>query len=202
MKISVGVEGLSDQGAAAAIIRSCGLSVGAYYGNHGKHALLKKLNGYNAAANYSPWLILVDLDNDGPCPGAKRSEWLANPSNLMCFRIAVREIEAWLLADTEKISEFLHIPEAIVPLDPESLPDPKATLVSLARRSRSRDIREGLVPRNGSGVSVGPTYASDLNNFGRSEWRPDIAADSAPNLKKCILRVQELAERISRSGNP
>lgn len=197
MDISVGVEGLSDQGVAKAIVRTCGLSVSGFYGNHGKSALLKKLPGYNSAAAFSPWLVLVDLDNDGSCPGQKRSEWLPQPSRLMCFRIAVREAEAWLLADSEEIARFLGVSQARIPPNPESFDDAKQTLISIARHSRKRDIREGLVPRDGSGRSVGPTYASDISEFARSQWRPLVAAESAPSLKKCISRVEELAEVLS-----
>jgi hypothetical protein len=198
MGVSVGVEGQSDQGVASAIIKSCGLSVAGYFGNHGKHSLLKKLPGYNAAAMHSPWIVLVDLDKDGPCPGAKCNEWLPNPSPLMCFRIAVREMESWLLADREEIARFLGVPESRIPAQPETLDDPKATLISLASRSRKRDIREGLVPRPGSGRSVGSTYASDISSFARTQWRPSVAAEAAPSLARCISRVQQLATTINR----
>jgi hypothetical protein len=193
MKVSVGVEGLSDQGAASAILRECGMSVLGYYGNHGKVPLLKRLPNYNQAARHSPWIVFVDLDDDGPCPGEKRGDWLPDVSPLMRFCIAVREIEAWLLADRERIAEFLSVPRSRIPLEPESLADPKQTLVNLARRSRKRAIREGLVPRDGSGTSVGPTYASDIRQFGRTQWRPLVAAESAPNLERCIRRVRDLA---------
>ena len=193
MDVSVGVEGLSDQGVASAILRACGLSVSGWYGMHGKVPLLKKLPNYNLAARHSPWVVFVDLDDDGPCPGKKRDDWLPDASPLMCFRIAVRELEAWLLADQEQIAEFLGVSASRIPSQPENLDDPKQSLISLARRSRKRAIREGLVPRDGSGASVGPTYASDIREFGRTQWRPLVAAKSAPNLERCITRVRELA---------
>jgi hypothetical protein len=200
MDVSVGVEGLSDQGAASAILRECGLSVSGYYGNHGKVPLLRKLTNYNSAARHSPWIVFVDLDDDGPCPGKKRDDWLPDAAPLMCFRIAVREIEAWLLADQEQIAEFLGVPQSRIPSQPENLADPKQTLISLARRSRKRTIREGLVPRAGSGASVGPTYASDIRQFGRTQWRPLVAAEYAPNLAGCMTRVRELAAVLQRNA--
>lgn len=196
MDVSVAVEGYTDEGMASAILKACGLSASSFYGRHGKQTLLKKLAGYNAAAAFSPWFVLIDLDQDGPCPGGKRAEWLANPAALMCMRIAVREAEAWLLADSERIAQFLGVSAALISPSPEELDDPKATIVSLARRSRRREIREGLVPREGSGASVGPTYASNLRDFASSKWRPLVAAENAPSLKKCILRLQELAAML------
>lgn len=193
-EVYVGVEGLSDQGVASSIIRSCGLSVAGFYGMHGKSSLLKKLTAYNAAAMHAPWVVFVDLDNDGLCPGEKLNEWLPNPSSLMCFRIAVREMEAWLLADHEETARFLGVSRARIPESPEDLEDPKATLLSIARHSRKRAIREGLIPRPGSGQKVGPTYASDIREYGRTQWRPMVAAETAPSLQRCVSRIRQLAE--------
>jgi hypothetical protein len=196
MDVSVAVEGFSDEGAAQAILNSCGLGVRKFFGGHGKHALLKKLPGYNAGAAFSPWLVLIDLDNDAYCPGQKCSDWLSDPSDLMCFRIVVRSIESWLLADAVAISRFLGVRKGVVPPCPEDLPDPKETVISLARRSSNRLIRDGLVPREGSGARVGPTYASDIREFARSQWRPEVAAEAAPSLKKSMDRIRELAAKL------
>jgi hypothetical protein len=105
--------------------------------------------------------------------------------------------EAWLLADAEKIAEFLGISKTLVPLNPEHLQDPKGTIITLARRSRKRDIRKGLAPRPNSGASVGPTYASDIREFARSQWRPLVAAQYAPSLQRCLERVRELAAALN-----
>ena len=201
MEVSVCVEGMSDEGAASAIIKSCGLSVGKYYGRGGKNHLLKKLSGYNAAAVYAPWVAFVDLDNDGPCPGQKRLDWLPDPAEFMRFRVVVREMEAWLLADAERISEFLGVSRMRIPSNPEDLDDPKEALIALARRSRKSAIRRGLVPRGGSGASVGPTYASDIREFGRSQWRPLVAAEVVPSLNRCISRIRDLAEVLATDSS-
>ncbi|HEY2576533.1 MAG TPA: hypothetical protein VGI74_09525 [Streptosporangiaceae bacterium] len=198
MDVYVGVEGFTDEGVASAIVRSCGLSVHAYYGRHGKDDLLKKLPRYNEAAALIPWIVLVDLDDDGPCPGQKCADWLPTPAKLMRFRIVVRKAEAWLLADAERIAEFLAVSRALIPLNPEELQDPKETIISLARRSRKRDIRKGLVPRSNSGASVGPTYASDIREFARSQWRPLVAAQCAPSLQRCLEHVRELAAALNQ----
>ena len=49
--------------------------------------------------------------------------------------------------------------------DAECAPDPKTTLINLARRSRRRAIREGIVPREGSGGRVGSGYPGRLIEF-------------------------------------
>lgn len=70
---------------------------------------------------------------------------------MMGFRIAVRAAEAWILADRGRVAEWLGVPAARVPHDPDSLDDPKPTLVDLARRSRRSRMRRDLVPREASG---------------------------------------------------
>lgn len=192
MLVSVAVEGFSDEGVIEAVLSACDISIGGFYGRRGKSELLKRLPGYNLAAVHGPWVVLVDLDRESCVVDACR-RWLPDPTELMCFRIAVTEAEAWLLADTEAISEFLGVSPTLIPNEPEKLDDPKSVLTALARKSRKRDIREGLAPRPGSGASVGPTYASDIREFARTQWRPRVAARSAPSLARCIKRVEDLA---------
>ena len=151
MLVSVAVEGFSDEGVIEAVLSACDISIGGFYGRRGKSELLKRLPGYNMAAVHGPWVVLVDLDRES-CVVDARRRWLPDPTELMCFRIAVTEAEAWLLADAEAISEFLGVSPTLIPNEPEKLDDPKSLLTALARKSRKRDIREGLAPRPGSGA--------------------------------------------------
>ncbi len=64
---------------------------------------------------------------------------MPDPAPYMCFRVAVREVEAWLLADREQIARFLSIARSRVPQSPETLDNPKQRLVELARHSRRRE---------------------------------------------------------------
>jgi hypothetical protein len=115
----------------------------------------------------------------------------------MAFRIVVRAIEAWLLADRERVSLWLDVPLHRIPMQPERASDPKRTLVDLARRSRSRAVREDLVPRVGSGRRVGPLYSSRLIEFvqdRRRGWRPREAARSADSLDRCLRHLRRLSQ--------
>jgi hypothetical protein len=104
----------------------------------------------------------------------------------------VREVEAWLLADADRIAEFLRVAGSRVPRDPEALVDPKAAMVGLARASRRRDIREDMVPRQESGRPVGPAYASRLIEFASSFWRPDVAARQSDSLRRALDSLRRL----------
>ncbi|WP_416876103.1 hypothetical protein [Kitasatospora sp. SC0581] len=193
--ITAVVEGLSDEGAVFSILRECGFTPSMFQGKRGRAEVLKKLAAYNQAARLSPWFVLVDLDSDG-CAVASTKQWLPNPSEFMIFRVAVTELEAWLLADRQAISSFLGVAESTIPRNPDSLNDPKQEIINRARKSRKRDIREGLVPRPNSGTSIGPTYVSDIREFGRTMWRPRIAAEESPSLARCLLRLDEFRQRL------
>jgi hypothetical protein len=88
---------------------------------HGKANLRRALPGYNAAAQRTPWLVLVDLDQDFNCAAALVRDWLPTASTHMRFRIVVRQIESWLLADGERFSRFFGVRAGAVPDAPDTL---------------------------------------------------------------------------------
>jgi len=110
----------------------------------------------------------------------------------MLLRIAVRTIESWLLADRERIAEFLSIDSSLVPLNPEADPSPKRTLVDLARRSRNSKVRRDLVPRPGSGREEGSLYTYRIAEYVELLWDPEAAAQRSDSLRRCRERLREL----------
>jgi hypothetical protein len=192
--ISAAVEGTVDEAVARILISFAGGSPGPVHGKLGKSFLQQRIHGYNAAARYTPWMVLVDLDNEHACAAPLRAAWLPQQAPRLCFRVAVREVEAWLLADAESIATFLRVPRGRVPAEPETLNDPKAAMVTLAHRSRRSDLREDMVPRNGSGRPVGPAYSSRLIEFASSSWRPGVAAQRAESLRRAINCLRRLCE--------
>ena len=160
--------------------------------------LKRKMPTFDKIAQYrEPMLVITDLDNLHLCLRQFREEWcqgLQMPPEFV-FRIAVAEIESWLLADRNRIAQWLGISETLVPRRPEAIPLPKECLVGLARRSRHRSLREAMVPKPGSTGATGPGYNDHLGEFATSNWRPDIARTNAPSLDRAIIRIDELARR-------
>ena len=116
----------------------------------------------------------------------------------MCFRIVVREVEAWLLADRERIANYLGIPRRLVPSEPELVHDPKKLMIRLAMHSRHRRIRYEMVPHPGSGREVGPAYNSRLIEYVENKnrgWRPEIAARHSESLARCMHRLNNLLKQ-------
>ncbi len=195
--ISAAVEGLVDEAVARKLILEAGAIPGAVFGKAGKEHLRQKIGGYNSAARLSPWLVLVDLDHEEECPPELRRRWLPEHSPRMCFRITVRQVEAWLLADREQMASFLRIAESRIPLQPEKEDHAKHKLVALAGRSRKRAIREDMVPRPGSGRAVGRAYTSRLVEFVDSRWRPSVAAERSESLSRSLACLKRLVAGLA-----
>ncbi len=196
--IDVACEGALDEVVARVLVGAVGADVGRVYVRGGRPALLKRLPAYNNAARRSPWLVLVDLDRDPACAPEALRRWLPRPAAGMCLRIAVRQVEAWLMGDRERIAEFLAVPVARVPADPESLDDPKRKLVDLARQSRRRAIRKEMVAPPGSGRTVGPGYNDRMTEYVEERWRPEVAARCCGSLSRALACVGRLAQAARR----
>jgi hypothetical protein len=195
--ISAAVEGDLDEAVARRLITHAGGIPGPIYGKNGKQHIRQRVASYNRAAQRAPWLVLVDLDHDFECAPPLGAAWLpARAASKLCFRVAVRAVEAWLMADAERLAQFLGVARSRIPRSPEQEDHPKTGLVNLARRSRRRDVREDIVPRAQSGRAVGPAYSSRLIEYVASELRPDVAAQRAGSLRRavnCLKRLVEVA---------
>lgn len=157
----------------------------------GSGYLKSKIDGLNKAAKGLPFLVLTDLDQQ-VCPSALIDDWLGKPINPnLIFRVAVREVEAWILGDRENFSRFLGISADQIPFNPESLDDPKRALVQLASKARKADVRRRLVPRKNMTAVQGPEYNSCLAEFVASAWSPSAASLVCPSLAKCCKRISE-----------
>lgn len=195
--ISAAVEGNLDEAVVRKLILDAGARPGSVYGKNGKPALLNKIGGYNNAARHGPWFVLADLNSDADCAPPVRQEWLASPAPRLCFRVAVRQVEAWLMADAETLAAHLSVARSRIPAAPEALDNSKIAMVNLARRSRRSDIRTDMVPREGSGRSVGPAYSSRLIEYVERDWRPRTAANRSESLKRAMACLRRLVEEAS-----
>ncbi|MBI4516327.1 MAG: hypothetical protein HY699_10995 [Deltaproteobacteria bacterium] len=191
--VSVAVEGATDVPVAERLVTLAGLSVGAVYVANGKGRLDRSLRGYNNAARFGRWFVVRDLDRDAGCAPDFVRQLLPTPASHMILRIAVRAMEAWLLADREQMSRFLAVPIDRIPASADALADPKGALVAAARHSRLRSIREDMVPAPGTSARVGPGYPSRIIEFARERWRPRVAARRSTSLAGCIAALKRHA---------
>ena len=193
--VHVATEGLIDTAVVRRVCKEIEIEIAAVYGGSGKDRLDGALSGYNAAARHAAWLVLRDLDTDADCAPSLRARLLSAPARGMIFRIAVRETEAWLIADLHSFARFFSVSPGRVTTDPESIPRPKEYLVNLVRRSRSRAIRDDVVPREGSKARVGPGYAGRMIEFVSTAWSPHEASQRSDSLRRCLDRLSRLQPR-------
>lgn len=171
-------------------------AVGYAYGRSGYGYLKRTIRNWNRASRWTPFVVLTDLDN-GLCADSLIADWLgADPkhSNLV-FRVAVREVESWLLGDRANLARYLGVRPKLIPCDPDTLNDPKLALVDAARSSRSSDIKARVVPNKGSTARQGPDYNACLINFVHRYWSIDEASANSPSLKRAIDRIRTFEPR-------
>ena len=165
-------------------------------GKTGAGDLRKRLPELVRLAPAIPVVLLTDLDLK-PCAAGLVTEWLHNLSRpeTLLLRIAVREVEAWLLADQQAFGTCFRIPPSKLPDDPESLPDPKQILLNLVQRHAPKKLKQDIVVDRGSGPRQGLAYNLRLIDFVRNQWNPERAAASADSLARARRRIGELAAR-------
>jgi hypothetical protein len=173
--IGIVVEGTTDRFAAQRLLAACDLQVDAsrVIVTGGKQRFDARIAKYNEAAKFLPWLALRDADRDADgCPVALRRRLLVGPqSEALCLRLAVRTIDAWLLADRAAFSDYFAVPMSRIPIDPERLDRPKDALTNVCRSTRRRAVRQAMVPPDGS-HGPGPEYTANIINYCRAAWRP------------------------------
>ncbi|HRI28022.1 MAG TPA: DUF4276 family protein [Chitinophagales bacterium] len=158
------------------------------YPANGYGYIKSNINGFNQASIATPFFVLTDLDNY-PCPPELILDWITAPLHPnFIFRIAVKEVEAWLLADIEGFSEFTGVSQANFPANPELENDPKQTLINLARRSRRRDVREDIVPINNN-ATIGPNYNERLMQFVSDFWNLERAIGRSTSLQRAFNKL-------------
>jgi hypothetical protein len=151
--------------------------------------LKKQINSFNLAARFKPFIVLTDLDRS-PCPPALIDDWLQSPrhSNLL-LRIAVHEVESWLLADHEGMSGFFKTSKDLMAITPDEIPDPKAFLINLARRS-FRELRNDIVPREDGTSRQGPNYNGRMCEFVEIHWSFKRAMRRSPSLARAVRAIE------------
>lgn len=135
---------------------------------------------------------LTGLDR-APCPRQLLTEWFGVvelPRDLV-FRIAVREVEAWVLADTLEWSKFIGIAAGNFTLEPELLPDPKQHLLNVVGRKGKKAYHREMLP-SGS-AHIGPRYNEVLCEFIDTRWSPARAAERSPSLARAIAALKRIS---------
>ena len=189
-------EGLLDARAGLRLLQSLNVPIdpARCINKGGSGAFWRDAPKYDAMArNDGIVLALTDLDQ-APWPSGLISDRLGRaPSARFLLRIAARKVESWFIADAGNLARYLGVSAHRVPRDPDSLPDPKRTLVNLARQSRRRPVREDVVPEPGPSAPVGKNYVRVMEEFVEQHWDPLVARKNSRSLARAIKAIQSIA---------
>lgn len=140
----------------------------------------------------TPVLLLTDLDQLA-CPLVLKANWLKKthaPATLV-FRVAVRQIESWLLADHVAMNRLFKKQISKLPRSPDVLVNPKQTLLQLAKLA-PKAIRDDLLVSRGAIASQGLGYNHRLTRFVRELWDPSRAASLSPSLHRALAGISKI----------
>jgi len=131
------VEGDTDLPYVRKLVADAGLTVTSEVDAGGKGNIDRDLLKYNSMGKGMPVVVLRDLDHDALCGAAFVSQLNVKRARWFRLRLAVRELESWVLADAPGLSKFMGIDAKWLPGNPDSEADPTRSLLDLAARSPS-----------------------------------------------------------------
>ena len=161
-------------------------------GRRGNGYLKSKMGSWYQMAQQQVMVVLTDLDRAN-CLVEFRDHWLASePPDSLLLRIAVREVESWVLADHVAMRELIGA-KGVLPVAPDELPDPKQALLRLAKGA-PKQVRNDLLKTIDGHLSPGLGYNARLSEWVNSVWNPQRAAVRSPSLARARLRLNEVVD--------
>lgn len=153
--------------------------------------LAPSLPRYAEQAQYVQPVFCI-ADTDGKCPVELARKWrpLHAPRDFV-FRLAVTEIESWILADRTGFSSYFRTVTNKIPANVDEVVDPKLLVLNLISKSKRRLFRDEMVSstdlsKRGSGYNI------HLKDFVKNKWVLQNALDHSPSLRRAISNLEEL----------
>lgn len=163
------------------------------FGKKGNGYIFKNIKKFHQLSFNRNILIVLDLDS-------RHNEEAFTKEVLGCIKInsnlkisvSVREIESWLLADKEGISEFLQISKDKITSNPELLLDPKEEIIKLAKKGKNIRTKNGIPPKKGAISKMGLSYNTLLTEFVENIWSSDRAKINSDSLQKILSTLEKM----------
>lgn len=166
------------------------------YHGRGNGYIRKNILAFNNASKGIPFIVLTDLDQYR-CPFELINDWMRCSINKnLIFRVAVREVESWLLANREGVAELFGVPIKMIPQNPDLIADPKKILINIAKKSKKKDVKCDIVPV-GKNAAIGPAYNSRLSCFVDVKWDIKEAIVNSESLSRAYKRLSDYEYDIS-----
>jgi len=195
--IAIATEDVLTEVVCEKIAAYLGIEVSLRLRKGGSGYLKSKFDSFIQMSRRYPVLIVTDLDRK-PCAPRLVEEWTQGrvlPEGLL-LRVAVREVEAWLMADRQAFGALVG---ASIDFCAESVLDPKEKVLTLASRA-ARDVRDDLVASKGALASQGIGYNKRLCEFVLLNWCPMRASANSESLRRAMDRVRSVCCATNASG--
>lgn len=167
-------------------------------GRRGNGYLRSKMSSWYQMAQQQVVVVLTDLDRAN-CLVEFRNQWLpSEPPRSLLFRVAVREVESWVLADHIAIRKLIGA-RGVLPNAPDELPDPKQVFLGLAKGA-PKQVRGDLLKIIDGNLSPGLGYNARLTEWVTTVWDPERAAARSPSLARARLRLREVVGAFTLSA--
>ncbi|MEQ9891249.1 hypothetical protein [Pectobacterium aroidearum] len=162
-------------------------------GKKGNGYIFKNIKKFHQLSFSQSVLIVLDLDNrhDVKMFANEVIGCIKINKNLK-LSISVREIESWLLADKEGMSDFLQISKDKIPVNPELLLDPKEEIIKLAKKGKNTRTKNGIPPQKGAISKMGLSYNTLLTEFVENIWSSDRAKNNSASLRDILSILKEM----------
>lgn len=192
MPIELLVEGYTDEIFLKKCLGDLGYAAGNVYGKRGVSYVMDKAAGFAVRGEFSPILILADLMDLGvACAAEGRQLLVPEAPRFALVRLAVPELESWMIASKRELADFFGISVTRIPTNGDVLEDPKRELINLARASNRARIQSMFVPRAGVSSVVGTGYVEGIAEFMSRHWRLAAAADNSASFSRFVERVTQ-----------
>lgn len=136
--------------------------------------------------------VMTDLDQD-ECAPTLMQRWFPGVNPLpdgLIFRVAVREVESWILANRDDLAEFLGIGKANFAREPDTLEDPKSHLLNVIRSKGRKRFHRDMLPAGNA--HIGPKYNTVLCDFVENSWDIDQAQQYSPSLQRTVNALNRI----------
>lgn len=84
----------------------------------------------------------------------------------------------------------MGVPKDLFKEYPEIIMDPKEYIFSIAKKSRKREIRKGILPKDKT-ARIGPMYNQLLINFVQNNWDYNKAKSKSNSLNRFINKISK-----------
>jgi len=114
--VILAVEDKLSEAVSTKILEDLGIDISQRLGLKGKGYLQSKAPSLNQTAKGFPVFMLTDQDAPSQCPPQLVQAWTRGERHSKFFlRVAVMEVESWVMADRRGFADFLSIPVNRIP---------------------------------------------------------------------------------------